>query len=379
MSTQQHRQQPYNSYVHRPSNSRAAYPVFLPLHQTLWLLTKCIFRGLIDAFRWDIVIRTASSDPEVRSNILKSLLLNMLSLTSIYIFDLILQPLVHDHPSWLHRNVGWFYRVLWLLPVVGVSFYLNSSWCNIIAKRTFVLQHGNRAPQQQPVTYTGMLTMLATSAYRAVMVLTSVIVSFALGTIPYGGPLISFAFMCWIDAYYCFEFIWIARGLSLSSRVRYLEERWPYFFAFGFPSAAICTWGSGLANAALFALLFPAYIIMAMYARPVPQDPFNPHLSSEKHDAVRYPSPLIPIRLPVFAMVIWLNDLIVRILSVGGSVGQPRHNRAPSISSERAEEGAGIQLHRTRPGKSMPQQQALNPARPVERKVVRISDRRKRD
>lgn len=54
------------------------------------------------------------------------------------------------------------------------------------------------------------------------------------------------------------RFVWIARGLSLSGRVRYLEERWPYFFAFGLPSAAICTWGSGLANAALFALLFPA-------------------------------------------------------------------------------------------------------------------------
>ena len=67
------------------------------------------------------------SDPEIRSNILKSLLLNMLSLTSIYTFDLMLQPLVHDHPSWLHRNVGWFYRVLWLLPVIGVSFYLNVS------------------------------------------------------------------------------------------------------------------------------------------------------------------------------------------------------------------------------------------------------------
>lgn len=67
------------------------------------------------------------SDPEIRSNILKSLLLNMLSLVSIYTFDLILQPLVHNHPSWLHRNVGWFYKVLWLLPVVGVSFYLNVS------------------------------------------------------------------------------------------------------------------------------------------------------------------------------------------------------------------------------------------------------------
>lgn len=165
----------------------------------------------------------AHSDPEIRSNILKSLLLNSLSLASIYTFDLLLQPLVHNHPNWLRRNVEWFYQVLWLVPVVSVSFYLNvsrrvsvsktvvdlslcpqSSWCTLIAKRTFVLQHGNRAVQTQPVTYNGMLTMLATSAYRAVMVLTSVIVSFALGAIPRIGPFISFAFMCWSDAFVLF-------------------------------------------------------------------------------------------------------------------------------------------------------------------------------
>ncbi|KAF9246128.1 EI24-domain-containing protein [Melanogaster broomeanus] len=377
MSRQHTTPQP-NQYAYHQSSSRAAYPTFLSLHETLWLQTKWWFRGLFDAFRWDLVVRTATSDSEIRANIMKSLLLNMLSLTSIYTFDLILQPLVHDHPSWLHRNVGWFYRVLWLLPVVGVSFYLNSSWCNLIAKRTFVLQHGNRAAQPQPVTYTGMLTLLATSAYRAVMVLTSVIVSFALGAIPYGGPMISFVFMCWVDAYYCFEFIWIARGLSLSSRVRHLEERWAYYFAFGLPSAAICTWGSGLANAALFALLFPAYIIMAMHCRPVPQDPFNPQ-HSEGNDTVRYPSPLVPIRLPIFAVVIRLNDLIVRVLSVGGGVRQPLHNRLPSNSSENAEEGAGMELNRPSPGPRKPSQRSLGSGGTGGRNVVRSSDRRKRD
>ena len=29
------------------------------------------------------------------------------------------------------------------------------------------------------------------------------------------------------------RFIWIARGLSLSQRIRHLEERWAYYFAFG--------------------------------------------------------------------------------------------------------------------------------------------------
>ncbi|KAI6005486.1 hypothetical protein EDD15DRAFT_2384263 [Pisolithus albus] len=313
------RQGPYEYTRHLRSSSRAAYPSFLSLHETVWIHIKCLSRGLFDAFRWDLVIRTATSDPEIRSNILKSILLNSLSLASIYAFDLLLQPLVHDHPSWLRRNVGWCYQVLWLLPVVGTSFYLNSSWCNTIAKRTFMLQYGNRAVQPRHVTYTGMLNTLATSAYRTVMVLTSVIVSLGLGMIPH----------C------CSRFIPCQQGQAP-------RERWAYYFAFGFPSAAICTWGSGLANAALFALLFPAYIIMAMTAQPAPQDPYNPLSSS---DTVRYPSPLIPIRLPIFAIVIRLNDFVVRILSITGTAGQvKRHHRAYSHSSENAEEGAGVNI-----------------------------------
>lgn len=65
--------------------------------------------------------------------------------------------------------------------------------------------------------------------------------------------------------------------MSLSRRIRHLEERWAYYLAFGLPffllgllpltpfkyiiglpSTAICTWGTGLANAAIFALIFPA-------------------------------------------------------------------------------------------------------------------------
>lgn len=104
----------------------------------------------------------------------------------------------------------------------------------------------------------------------------------------------------------------------------------------------------------------PQYIIMAIYARPLPVDPYNPSTSvgsrSAVDDVVRYPSPLIPIRIPVFALVIWLNDWIVRILSVGTSGGTPssayggggkpgaRHRRVPSDSVESIEEGEAIEL-----------------------------------
>ncbi|GAW02356.1 EI24-domain-containing protein [Lentinula edodes] len=278
-------------------------------------------RGLVDAFRWDHVISTIAEDSEVRANVYKSLLLNLLSLTSIYTFDLLLLPLVRDQQKWLHRNVGWFYQGLWLFPVIGLSFYLNSSWCNIIAERTFALKHGN--------------------PYRVVMVFTSLVVSFALGHIPFAGPILGFSFLSWLDSYYLFEFVWIARGMSLSRRVRYLEERWAYYLAFGLPSAALCTLGSGLASAAIFALVFPLYIVMAMHARPVPDDPYNP---VSETDVVRHPSPFIPIRLPVFALVMFLNDWIVKILSVGGGSRTRNVHRRGTSGDESVEEGERMEM-----------------------------------
>ena len=59
------------------------------------------------------------SDEEISHNVYKSLALNSLSLLSIYFLDL-LDPVVKTYPK-----LGWFYRILWLLPIIGISLYLN--------------------------------------------------------------------------------------------------------------------------------------------------------------------------------------------------------------------------------------------------------------
>jgi etoposide-induced 2.4 mRNA len=123
------------------------------------------------------------------------------------------------------------------------------------------------------------------------------------------------------------------------------------------------------------------FIIMAMHARPVPQDPYNPAPSMESTHTVRYPSPLVPIRMPVFAVVIWLNDLIVRVLSVGGGAGV-RHRRTTSDTTEQAEEGTGVELRnigRTARGPSPAiQTRRLGDRLPSNGKVP-IAGRRKKD
>ena len=185
--------------------------------------------------------RDSCSDAEVRANALKSFMLNGISVLSIYVFDLFLQPLAQEQPpqKWLHRSVGWFYRILWLLPVVGVSLYLNvrisilnalfflgsgarhlcttclclrgvssvqASWCALIAKRAFTLRHGLAFPYAgmtsttSPNAYIAFLNSLATSAYRAVMIATCVFLSFALGYVPGIGGVAETIFFCWVNA-----------------------------------------------------------------------------------------------------------------------------------------------------------------------------------
>jgi len=121
--------------------------------------------------------------------------------------------------------------------------------------------------------------------------------------------------------------------MTLSQRVKHEEERWSYFFAFGFPSAIVCMWGSSLANAAIFAFFYPYFIIQAMHATPVPMNPYSPSSASSalassglgplndtsSSGPPTSPHPAIPVRLPIFRPVILVNDALVRLLSVTGT------------------------------------------------------------
>jgi etoposide-induced 2.4 mRNA len=82
-----------------------------------------------------------------------------------------------------------------------------------------------------------------------------------------------------------------------------------------------------------------------MHARPVPHDPYNP-IPPAEDTIVRHPSPFIPIRLPIFVIVIWLNEWLVWILSVGGprEIASPTHRRRISEAVESVEEGEVVEL-----------------------------------
>ncbi|CAD6909058.1 unnamed protein product [Tilletia caries] len=92
-------------------------------------------------------------------------------------------------------------------------------------------------------------------SYRIILVLNYLAICYVLQKIPLLGRPLAFVFMSFIDGYYIFETIWVARGWSLERRMRYAECRWSYFVAFGLPSTLISFFHpSGLLNVMLFML-----------------------------------------------------------------------------------------------------------------------------
>ena len=86
--------------------------------------------------------------------VLKSTLLNTLSLITIFAFDILIVPLLglprtqldptefRQPEHWLHRNIGVFYTLFFQIPVVSGALYLNGTWSAVVAKRIYALQHG---------------------------------------------------------------------------------------------------------------------------------------------------------------------------------------------------------------------------------------------
>lgn len=118
---------------------------------------------------------------------------------------------------------------------------------------------------------------------------------------------------------------------------------------------------------------------MAMHAHPLPLHPYSPvHPDTSEQQVIRYPSPFIPIRLPVFALVIWLNDWVVRVINSmanggrGGNIvegGRGYHRSAHSVGSrseqaEMAEAGEDLYEMKARQGTAMPRYSQWSEASP---------------
>lgn len=291
--------------------------------------------GWRDANRWPEALKLISSSSEIRNGVLKGLLLSGTISAIVFFFELAFFPKVLFQQSSVKYTqdgnesgsiVGGLGNVFWLYPLIGGSYLLASSWTSDIAQAAYKLRHGHvrKLTLANPSLPPGTSRRLLQESYRVILILNYTVFYVLLSRIPYLGRSLSFLFMCLVDGYYCFEQAWISRGWSLDRRMRYCEERWSYFVAFGLPSTAVSFFHpSGLLNLMLFMLVFPFCTVLAMLADPQPRisasgavatssNGFGPGGGSDWANAPLHR--LIPSRLPIFWPTVKLHRLVLQFL-----------------------------------------------------------------
>lgn len=193
-----------------------------------------------------------------------------------------------------------------------------------MAHATYRIKHGRALSMGfSPQLSSGISRKLILESHRILLVINYTVISLLLQQIPWLGKWFAFAFMSFIDAYYCFEQAWIARGWSLERRMRFAESRWAYMMAFGLPSTAISFFHpSGLLNLMLFMLVFPICAILAMLGSPQPRIAPTSASTMTPTSANSSLSPgitnnsalsiLLPPRLPIFWFTVKAYRLLLR-------------------------------------------------------------------
>lgn len=287
--------------------------------------------GWHDANRWPAALRLITSSTEIRNGVLKGLLLCGTISIIVFFFELAFFPkILFQQSTKAARDiaqsgsmVGSLGNVFWLYPLIGGGYLLASSWTADVAQATYKLRHGhlkNLSLSNNSIPPATSRRLLQES-YRVLLILNYIAIYLLLGQVPYIGRVLAFLFMSFVDGYYCFEQVWVSRGWSLERRMRYCEERWSYFVAFGLPSTAISFFHpSGLLNLMLFMLVFPFCMVLAMLAHPQPRlSPSGSATSTPDYNGVAGGdsaplSRLLPSRMPVFWPTVKLHKLLLKSL-----------------------------------------------------------------
>lgn len=82
------------------------------------------------------------------------------------------------------------------------------------------------------------------------------------------GTIMASLFSTWINAYYCFDYIWSLHGVPLAARKSSLQKYWMFFIGFGMPMTLFSSSRDWVAQAAFSSAIFPLGIILACGVNP---------------------------------------------------------------------------------------------------------------
>jgi len=188
------------------------------------------------------------------------------------------------------------FNVLWLVPMYLMTFVLNTAWYYDIAQHVYSLEYGR-------ITNIDAMENIRDSTYSICLMAWVTLFSYLVLYVPYIGSWISFAYMSWVFAFYCFNYKLTLQGVEFENRLRYFQSHWLYMLGFGMPCALIVTFSPHFIGYGIYAVIFPICMVLAIISTPVQ------HISSG----------VIPRSVRMFVFFEFLNLALVHAMPKPGS------------------------------------------------------------
>uniref|UniRef100_A0A8R1HPU4 Etoposide-induced protein 2.4 homolog n=1 Tax=Caenorhabditis japonica TaxID=281687 RepID=A0A8R1HPU4_CAEJA len=151
-----------------------------------------------------------------------------------------------------------------IFPLFVVSRVVQTLWFSDISGAC--MRALNQKPPKQAQGFSYIIAETVISTIHSSFFLGQGILSKYL-PIPIITPFIVFIHMALLNSMYCFEYFMDNYNLPFLQRREIFESHWPYFLGFGTPLALACSWSNDIfVNAAIFAFLFPFFIISSYKA-----------------------------------------------------------------------------------------------------------------
>ncbi|CEG63755.1 hypothetical protein RMATCC62417_00855 [Rhizopus microsporus] len=254
--------------------------------------------GLEDASCWPKSFILLYTSKSIQRAILTTLALNGILFLGGQIF------LESYYPK---TFLGCSYVHLLGFPMYFTLLGLNGRFFSKVAEKSYQIQ----ASQQQQKTATNPVQNVASGIYTVILYINCGITAALLSKVPFIGIFLSFLMNCIITSYYCFEYKWVYMGWNIEQRLSYMEKHWSFFLGFGFPMTILTFFLSFLRSGAIFNLVYPFFIIMAMLATPRASTPYNQKLASGVNAQSEW---ILPNRIAIFYPVRKLNDVVILII-----------------------------------------------------------------
>ncbi|PWN25949.1 hypothetical protein BDZ90DRAFT_54608 [Jaminaea rosea] len=288
--------------------------------------------GWTDSLRWRQVAHLVVESSAVRLSMIKGLILSSAVVLIIFFFELAffpaqLYPRSSPSSSSTKRDAAGTWSetssVLWLYPVIAISYYMASSWTLDVAKTAYQLQAHRRAfstsfSASSFAPSANLRRRILLQSYQPLLFINYALLALLVRNyVPFVGPALAFGLISAVDAFYCFDPVMASRGWPIERRLRYVESRWAYMTTFGLlPTAVSYFHPSGLVNLFLFMAIYPFCTVLALLANPLPRSSEG----SKGGSAAGTPkSAFLPARIPLFLPTAILYRIAMRFAPPAGS------------------------------------------------------------